>query len=95
MAQGPHESPKLLLVPICILAVFAFTAGWTNPAMLDEEFHNFTQYVEPFVAHHEEAEAAAEGRFVHVYVDNTDPARTVTPMPDVIRAAVEPLLRPR
>ena len=40
-------------------------------------------------------EAAAEGRFVHVYVDNTDPARTVTPMPDVIRAAVEPLLRPR
>ena len=40
-------------------------------------------------------EAAAEGRFVHVYVDNTDPARSVTPMPDVIRAAVEPLLRER
>ena len=39
--------------------------------------------------------AAAEGRFVHVYVDNTDPARPVAPMPDVIRAAVEPLLRPR
>jgi acyl-CoA thioester hydrolase len=38
-------------------------------------------------------EAAAEGRFVHVYVDNTDPARPVTPMPDVVRAAVEPLLR--
>ena len=38
-------------------------------------------------------EAAAEGRFVHVYVDNTDPARPVAPMPDVIRAAVEPLLR--
>ncbi|CAB4729591.1 unannotated protein [freshwater metagenome] len=38
-------------------------------------------------------EAAAEGRFVHVYVDNTDPARPVTPMPDVIRAAVTPLLR--
>ena len=38
-------------------------------------------------------EAAAEGRFVHVYVDNTDPARPATPMPDVIRAAVEPLLR--
>jgi acyl-CoA thioester hydrolase len=37
--------------------------------------------------------AAAEGRFVHVYVDNTDPARAVAPMPDVIRAAVEPLLR--
>lgn len=37
--------------------------------------------------------AAAEGRFVHVYVDNTDPARPVTPIPDVVRAAVEPLLR--
>lgn len=38
-------------------------------------------------------EAAAEGRFVHVYVDNTDPTRPVVPMPDVIRAAVTPLLR--
>ncbi|MBB3040561.1 thioesterase family protein [Nocardioides soli] len=41
----------------------------------------------------EGAAAAAEGRFVHVYVDNTDPARPATPMPDVIRAAVERLLR--
>lgn len=38
-------------------------------------------------------QAAAEGRFVHVYVDNTDPARPVVPMPQEIRAAVEPLLR--
>lgn len=38
-------------------------------------------------------EAAAEGRFVHVYVDDTDPARPVAPMPEVIRAAVTPLLR--
>lgn len=38
-------------------------------------------------------EAAAEGRFVHVYVDNTDPDRAVTPIPDLIRAVVEPLLR--
>ena len=30
---------------------------------------------------------------MHVYVDNTDPARPVTPMPDVIRAAVAPLVR--
>ena len=37
-------------------------------------------------------EAAAEGRFVHVYVDNTDPARPVAPMPDVVRSAVTPLL---
>jgi acyl-CoA thioester hydrolase len=38
-------------------------------------------------------EASAEGTFVHVYVDNTDPARPVTPIPDVMRAAVTPLLR--
>ncbi len=37
-------------------------------------------------------EACAEGRFVHVYVDNTDPARAVTPVPDVIREAVAPLV---
>ncbi|MDQ4052743.1 MAG: acyl-CoA thioesterase [Actinomycetota bacterium] len=40
----------------------------------------------------EGAEAAAEGRFVHVYVDNTDPARPVVPIPDVVRSAVMPLL---
>ncbi|WP_310962847.1 acyl-CoA thioesterase [Nocardioides terrisoli] len=39
-------------------------------------------------------EAAAEGRFVHVYVDNTDPARPSTPVPAQIRSALEPLLRP-
>ena len=39
-------------------------------------------------------EANAEGRFVHVYVDNTAPApRPVVPVPDAIRAAVEPLVR--
>ena len=37
--------------------------------------------------------AAAEGRFVHVYVDSSDPARPVVPMPDQIRDAVVPLLR--
>ncbi len=38
-------------------------------------------------------EAAAEGRFVHVYVDNTDPSRRVVPMPEEVRAAVTPLQR--
>ena len=40
-------------------------------------------------------EAAAEGRFVHVYVDNTRGAgdRPVRPLPDEVRAAVEPLLK--
>ena len=38
-------------------------------------------------------EAAAEGRFVHVYVDAQDPARPVVPMPEEVREAVVPLLR--
>jgi acyl-CoA thioester hydrolase len=38
-------------------------------------------------------EAAAEGTFVHVYVDNTDPARPVVPVPQEIRAAVTSLVR--
>ena len=37
-------------------------------------------------------EACAEGRFVHVYVDNTDPARPTTPIPDAVRAALAPLV---
>lgn len=37
-------------------------------------------------------QAAAEGRFVHVYVDNTDPLRPTTPVPDVIRTAIAPLV---
>jgi acyl-CoA thioester hydrolase len=38
-------------------------------------------------------DAAAEGRVVVVYVDNTDPARPATPVPDAVRAAVEALVR--
>ena len=38
-------------------------------------------------------EARAEGTFVHVYVDNTDPARPVVPIPPELRSAVEPLVR--
>ena len=40
--------------------------------------------------------AKAEGRFVHVYVDNTggrDEGRPVSPLPEQVRAAVVPLLR--
>lgn len=41
-------------------------------------------------------EAAAEGRFVHVYVDNSDGPgkRPVRPIPDQVRAVVERLLKP-
>ena len=42
----------------------------------------------------ERDEACAEGTFVHVYVDNTDPARPVVPIPGQIRDAVASLLRP-
>lgn len=38
--------------------------------------------------------AAAEGSFVSVYVENNGPGnRPKAPIPDIIRAAVEPLLR--
>ncbi|HWI43819.1 MAG TPA: acyl-CoA thioesterase [Nocardioides sp.] len=39
----------------------------------------------------EGALACAEGRFVHVYVDNTDPARPVVPVPGVVREVLTPL----
>ena len=46
----------------------------------------------------EHDEAAAEGRFVHVYVDNTaastNGARGVRPLPEEIREVVTPLTRP-
>jgi acyl-CoA thioester hydrolase len=38
-------------------------------------------------------DAAAEGRIVVVYVDNTDPARPATALPDPIRSAAEGLMR--
>jgi acyl-CoA thioester hydrolase len=38
-------------------------------------------------------EAAAEGRAVMVYVDNTRPERPAAPLPDVVRRAVEALRR--
>jgi acyl-CoA thioester hydrolase len=38
-------------------------------------------------------QAAAEGRVVVVYVDDTDPVRPATPVPQRIRHAVEGLLR--
>jgi acyl-CoA thioester hydrolase len=41
-------------------------------------------------------QASAEGRFVHVYVDNTVTSgpRPVVPLPPEIRSVVEPLLSP-
>jgi len=45
--DGPHESGKLILVPVCILAALAAVSGFANPAFLSDGWHNFQQYVEP------------------------------------------------
>ncbi|GAB4000599.1 acyl-CoA thioesterase [Nocardioides marmoraquaticus] len=39
-------------------------------------------------------DANAEGRFVHVYVDNTGAGREVRPVPDEVRSVVEVLVPP-
>ena len=44
---APHESPKLILIPICILAFFAIVAGFANATAFGEEWENFKEYVEP------------------------------------------------
>jgi NADH-quinone oxidoreductase subunit L len=43
----PHESPKLILIPICILAVLAAVAGFANGAAFGEDWERFAKYVEP------------------------------------------------
>ena len=43
----PHESPKLILIPVCILAGLAVVAGFTNAAAFGEEWEKFGEYVEP------------------------------------------------
>ncbi|MGI9029733.1 MAG: NADH-quinone oxidoreductase subunit 5 family protein [Ilumatobacteraceae bacterium] len=45
--HGPHESPKLILVPICILAALSLFAGFTNAVAFGEEWEKFKEYVEP------------------------------------------------
>ena len=47
VVHGPHESPKLILIPICILAFLALVAGFTNATAFGEEWENFKEYVEP------------------------------------------------
>ena len=84
---GPHESPKLILIPICVLAVFAFVGGWANAAMLDERYHKFTEYVEPRIAH-EEAAAGADGDHGEetAATEEHEEAGEVTTFPEVSHA---------
>ena len=46
-AHGPHESPKLITVPLMILAVLALTAGLFNATPFGSSWERFKKYVEP------------------------------------------------
>ena len=59
VVHGPHESPKLILIPICILAFLAVVAGFTNATAFGEEWEKFKEYVEPRPEPVPVAEAAA------------------------------------
>ncbi|MDQ3177488.1 MAG: NADH-quinone oxidoreductase subunit L [Actinomycetota bacterium] len=54
---SPHESGKLILVPVCILAFLALVSGFTNAVPFGEEWEDFKTYVEPIPAEVEAAPA--------------------------------------
>ena len=43
----PRESPKLILIPIVILAALAALVGFTNATPFGEQWEHFKEYVEP------------------------------------------------
>ena len=45
--HGPHESPKLITVPLMILAFLALTAGLANATPFGSSWERFKKYVEP------------------------------------------------
>ena len=58
-AEHAHESPKLMTVPLVILAVFAVLLGWVgSPWVGGNLFANFVYYVPPMAEH---AAGAAHG----------------------------------
>ena len=63
--EGPHESGKLILIPIVILAFFAVTAGFANPTPLASRFGEGVEvlktYVEPRATPISTGEAIASG----------------------------------
>ena len=61
--EGPHESPWRITVPLVILAVGAFGAGYLNAPAVGTEY--FTEWVEPSSA----VVAAGHGEFVEVEAD--------------------------
>ena len=48
--HGPHESGKLLLVPICILAFLSIVAGFLQAPAFGESFEKLKLWVEPTTA---------------------------------------------
>ncbi|NOX28530.1 MAG: NADH-quinone oxidoreductase subunit L, partial [Actinobacteria bacterium] len=46
-SDGPHESEKLILIPIVILAFFALFAGFANATPISEDWERVQNYVEP------------------------------------------------
>ncbi len=45
--HGPHESGKLILFPIVVLAFFATVSGFSNATPLGESWEQFKKFVEP------------------------------------------------
>jgi NADH-quinone oxidoreductase subunit L len=43
----PHESPKLILIPVVLLAALSLIAGFTNATPFGEHWERFKEYVEP------------------------------------------------
>ena len=58
--QPPHESGKLILVPIVILTFCAVVAGFANATPFGESWENFKKHVEPRADVVLEAEAATD-----------------------------------
>ena len=92
--DGPHESGKLILVPIVILAFFAIFAGFANPTPLASRFGEgvelIKKYVEPrstpVVA--EEFLASGPGESI-VLVDGVAYAPSVSPAAEGGEAGAE------
>jgi NADH-quinone oxidoreductase subunit L len=83
--DGPHESGPLILVPVCILAFCAATAGFLNAVPFGESWEKFTEYVEPrsepVVA--EPVEAGGPGEALQVRVPGFVSPVAASPVPAV------------
>ena len=73
--HGPRESPKLILIPICILAFMSIAAGFANAVAFGEDWARFAEYVEPrpeAVPTEEAAAAEVQGLRVATPPDDGD-----------------------